>query len=348
MFDNLCLFAHFDRDDLLADYVVHYLEAIRSTGFEIVVISTSRLSKDDVLRLKAIAHDVILRENEGHDFASWALGIERYADRVAGKLLIANDSVYAPVGDLRQALNRLFSEQADVYGMIESREIARHLQSWFIIFEPHVHKSSAFRTVFAQKFHGISKFEIIKRGEVGLSQALLACGYTLRGLFDGNLKNGRRLNISSNYSHFLWRELIEQEGIPFLKIELLRVNPCKIAELHEWREVVSARCPNLVPMIQDHLHRTCKSGQADIAQLHRLETQFNDRQSVIRRDYAYAASRRLCASKLNLVRMLLHGKVSGFRNRLHRLSVAPLQRIRAIQQLLRQSKKANHSGKHGD
>ncbi len=101
MFDNLCLFAHFDQDDVLADYVLHYLQAIQAAGFDIVVISTSNLSDADVARLRTVAQDVILRENRGHDFASWGLGIERYADLFSGRLLLTNDSVYGPIGDLR-------------------------------------------------------------------------------------------------------------------------------------------------------------------------------------------------------------------------------------------------------
>ena len=121
MFRNLCLFAHFDQDNILADYVPYYLEAIRAAGFDIVVISTSDLSADDILRLRSVAHDVILRENNGHDFASWALGIERYASLVSGQLMIANDSVYGPIGDLIRAIERLTSVSSDVYGMIEKQ-----------------------------------------------------------------------------------------------------------------------------------------------------------------------------------------------------------------------------------
>ncbi|CAN7406275.1 hypothetical protein LJR009_003459 [Bosea sp. LjRoot9] len=324
MFDKLCLFAHFDKDDLVADYVIHYLQAIRSAGFPIVVISTSKLSAEDVARLKSVAHDVILRENRGHDFASWGLGLERYADQVTGQLLIANDSVYAPVGDFGEALRRLTSVEADAYGMIESLEIARHLQSWFLLLEKRVHAHPDFRAVFAQDFSTLVKTDIIRNGEIGLSQTLLNNGFRLHALFSGLSRTGRAMHMSSNYSHFLWRELIENEGIPFLKIELLRVNPCRIADLAEWPEIVGRHAPELVPMIQDHLERTVTGQGRSIEAIQRISVTHNDMQSFIRRDYAYASTRRPIAGLGNL---LLLGGVRMKRLLMHAVyrSLAPIR-----------------------
>lgn len=305
MFDNLCLFAHFDQDDVVADYVLHYLQSIRAAGFDIVVISTSNLSDADVARLSTVAQAVILRENKGHDFASWGLGIERYADLVSGRLLLTNDSVYGPIGDLGQALARLTSVPADIYGMIESQEIAPHLQSWFLLFEPQVHRTDAFRAIFAQDFPGMVKTDVIRNGEVGLSQSIAAQGFRMRSLFSGRFGNGEAMRITSNPSHFLWRELIEHENIPFLKIELLRVNPMRIGRLAAWREIVYARSPVLAPMIEAHLARTTRARGPSITELHNLPRPQRALQHFISRDYAYASAGRAFAARANLFRLRL-------------------------------------------
>ncbi|GJE16948.1 rhamnan synthesis F family protein [Methylobacterium marchantiae] len=328
MFDNLCLFAHFDQDDLVADYVIYYLEALRATGFEIVVISTSRLSEKDISRLRSVSHDVILRENRGHDFASWGLGIERYAGQVSGQLMIANDSVYGPIGDLNHALARLTSVSADFYGMIESPEIAPHLQSWLIIFEPAVYNSSAFRAVFAQEFQEMAKVDIIQKGEIDLSQSLIASGFSMRSLFDGTFENGKKLNIPSNYSHFLWWELVEIANIPFLKIELLRVNPCRIASLHKWKDIVIARRPELVPMIEDHLVRTSKGRQHTIPYLHNLPARRRDLQFFVKRDYFLAASGRRFAGRANLIYLQFQKTMRGLMRRIYYIGAPLRQRMR--------------------
>jgi lipopolysaccharide biosynthesis protein len=80
--------------------------------------------------LRADCCDVLLRENSGLDFASWSAGFAKHAPMMGARLLLANDSVYGPIGDLRHGLERLTCRPADFYGMVESVEIAPHLQSW--------------------------------------------------------------------------------------------------------------------------------------------------------------------------------------------------------------------------
>jgi hypothetical protein len=55
--------------------------------------------------------------------------------------------------------------------------------------------------------------------------------------------------------HPLWREMIQGEGVPFLKVELLRDNPTAVADLVDVPAVVSGHAPDLVPMIERHQAR---------------------------------------------------------------------------------------------
>jgi lipopolysaccharide biosynthesis protein len=218
---DLCLFAHFDKDAIVDDYVLHYLAALKALSFSIVFISTSPLSADEQAKLVGLCDDVILRPNAGLDFGSWALALQRYADAVDGRLLLVNDSVYAPVRDLPGAFARLTAEPADFYGMVESLVLAPHLQSWFLLFENHVVRSPAFRAIFAQRFEAMSKDDVIKAGELGLSAALLAAGFRYTALY--RPKDAGRLARTHPFNppHYLWGQLID-DGFPFLKIELVR------------------------------------------------------------------------------------------------------------------------------
>jgi lipopolysaccharide biosynthesis protein len=42
---DFCLFAHFDKDDKVDDYALHYLKHIRDLNFSIVFVSTARLPR---------------------------------------------------------------------------------------------------------------------------------------------------------------------------------------------------------------------------------------------------------------------------------------------------------------
>jgi hypothetical protein len=62
--------------------------------------------------------------------------------------------------------------------------------------------------------------------------------------------------------HPLWREMIQGEGVPFLKVELLRDNPTAVADLADVPAVVAGHAPDLAPMIERHQARTRRAHDA--------------------------------------------------------------------------------------
>jgi lipopolysaccharide biosynthesis protein len=259
---DICLFAHYDRHDRLADHVLYYLKALRCAGFDITVISTARLGSFDKGKLAAAGVDLILRDNAGLDFGSWAAGLARLRDssgrlQIDGRLLLANDSVYGPIGDLSEALTRMLSLPGDVHGMVESREIAPHLQSWFLVFSPNAYRSRAFEAIFGQNFAAMPKSDVIKYGEIGLSRDLRAAGLRIAALAGDPPQGGAKRLFRSNPSHLLWRPLIERDGVPFIKVELLRDNPAKLASVAGWEAAVLSGAPDLLELILVHLQEQC-------------------------------------------------------------------------------------------
>lgn len=248
---DLCIFAHYDRDGVVDPYVMHYLEAIQDCGFEIVFVSTVSLGVDDTVRLRKCCSDVILRDNVGHDFGSWAVGLERHRSRAQGRLLLANDSVYGPIASLPEALERLTATPADFFGMILSHEITPHLQSWFLLFEPHVVTSSAFADIFCQPVTNRQRDEVILDFELRATAHLQEAGYKCRSLFD----SGER-RIIGNPTVYLWQELVELDGIPFLKVAVLRDDPGWTAQDWKWRPYLQQKNMCLFVLVNDHHRRT--------------------------------------------------------------------------------------------
>lgn len=258
---NLCLFAHFSAYNQVAPYVVRYLREIRACDFDIVFISTSAVSETDLSVLRSVCRDVLVRPNEGFDFGSWALGYAYYGQRVTGDLLLANDSVYGPIGNLADALQRLRRVPADVRGMVESLEHGRHLQSWFLLLSPKAHHSRVFINIMSQDFAHLTKDDVIAKGEIALSVSLRAAGFKSAALFGLAHREMDGEIVRYNPSHAVWKELIEFYGVPFVKIELLRDNPMSLSNLHEWRKIIMSRSPDLVPMIERHLSMSGRQPQ---------------------------------------------------------------------------------------
>jgi len=253
---DVCLFAHFDKDDRLDDFVLRYLTKLKELNFTIVLISASRLAAAEITRAQGLCDDVILRSNDGLDFASWSAGFAKHGDAIRGRLLLTNDSIYGPVGGLGYALDRLTRAAADFYGMVESVEIAPHLQSWFLLLQPQVIRSPAFRSIMSQPFTTMTRREIIRSGEVGLSRQLMAAGFRYEALYrnsDAALLPSRH---DANPMLLYWREALFDAGVPFLKIELLRDNAIGVEDAATILREVEQTDPEICGLIRAHLART--------------------------------------------------------------------------------------------
>jgi len=252
---RLCFFAHYDEDGVVADHVLLYLAALREANFVIVVLSTARLDEVEQAKITALGAYVILRDNQGMDFGGWIEACIRFFPITADLLLLANDSVYAPLADLATFIDQLTTRSADFYGAIESLEVAPHLQSWFLLFRPSAYRSAAFSELMRRPMPIITeKGTLVIRYEVGLTRTLVDAGLQYHAAFSLASSTGIAKHYPYNPAHVLWREAIEQ-GIPFLKIELLRYNLVRITNTAEWPAVVTAHAPHLVPLITADLVR---------------------------------------------------------------------------------------------
>lgn len=297
---DICLFAHFDKDDKVDEYVLRYLGKIKELNFSVVFISASRLCQADVERLGAICFDVILRENKGLDFGSWSAGFAKHGSEIGGRLLLANDSVYGPLGDLADALDRLTQKPADFYGMVESTQTAPHLQSWFLLFEPWVARSAEFKAILAQPFSALSRKSIIAKGEVGLSRRLVRAGFRYRALYLAS-QAGLAVRLDAiNPMHLLWRELLFEERIPFLKIELLRDNPLGVEDAGTILRAAERINPDLCGIARSHLART---GNPDPLRRARRPFAGRYRFAMIRKGYRLEHENRRLAAAWNLVKL---------------------------------------------
>jgi lipopolysaccharide biosynthesis protein len=269
--DDLCLFAHFDPDSAVDEHVFYYLGSLRQVGFRIVFVTTIALRGTDRRRLSTLCELIVERENAGFDFGSWAEAYRHVRGILRGRLLLANDSVYGPIGDFNTALDRLLAAPADVYGFVGSNQWHPHLQSWFLLLESWVATSADFVRLMERPFHRMTKAQIIEFGEIGLSECLLSAGYSFRAMSNPVLRAYFGQWAIVNPMHFFWRELIEQEQVPFLKVELLRDNPNGVTNLEAIPTVISNRAPKLALLIKEHqrrIHSPCHAGGGSVS-IHR-------------------------------------------------------------------------------
>jgi hypothetical protein len=204
---------------------------------------------------------------------------------------LVNDSVYGPFAPLGPLVKRLDPAQADAWGLTDSWQRRYHLQSYFMRFGRSVLDSPAWQQFWQNVRPLPSKHSIVRRYEIGLTQALLKAGLRCRAIWpytdlvnrvasaevawsDGKddhtppperlrQRQWRRvLEAAGNRSPLnptsdLWRQLIEAK-YPFIKRELLRDNPTKVADLAEWRNAVALIFNADIDRVERDLERTLR------------------------------------------------------------------------------------------
>ncbi|PPT98436.1 glycosyl transferase [Xanthomonas arboricola pv. arracaciae] len=250
---RVAVVAHFDAEGLLTEFTRRLLDELLSHAERIVLVST-RLAPEQAHGLDDRI-TVIVRENVGYDFYSFRTGIFAVEALYSyDELIIANDSVVTiDRGGIGKAFAQMQDVDCDVWGMTESLQVTRHLQSYFLLFR----KSAFFSNYFDRFWRNVrvldDKWEIILSYEVGLTQWLLTHGAKIGVAYQPDaaakqvaavrikrkrLRDGVNALIAApskqgvlqaNPAHYHWDELYRRFG--FIKSEVLRDDPLGVLDV---------------------------------------------------------------------------------------------------------------------
>ncbi|MGI8663440.1 MAG: rhamnan synthesis F family protein [Acidimicrobiales bacterium] len=161
---------------------------------------------------------VIRKPNLGYDFGSWSVALSMLPEiGFAERVILANDSMAGPFASLRPLLEQFDATPVDVWGLTDTQQFGRHLQSYFLGFRRGVLAERPLRDFFADVRHEGHKNEIIHRYEIGLGRLLRAEAFVQTQAFSHELLG----EPGQNPVLVGWRRLLEY-GFPFLKREILR------------------------------------------------------------------------------------------------------------------------------
>jgi len=284
---KVAIFLHYDRRGAVHDYIVHYLMALRRVGYEILFVSNApRLSEADWERVAPLCALMLRRRNRGHDFGAFRDGVLELAGRLPAldSLIIANDSVYGPLQDLAPLLTRCEAGDAAVWGVTDSWDRAYHLQSYFVVFK----RAALTHPAFLRFWRGVrlvpSRSWVIRKYEIGLTQAMMKAGLRCTALFpyraaaaalsaavrDQGLLERKDLSDyhrryadrlfaavergdTLNQTHYFWDYLIGEAKCPFIKRDLLLRNPIGVPYVNQWDKVIRRASSYEPDLILRHL-----------------------------------------------------------------------------------------------
>ncbi len=288
---RVAVFLHYDRRGVVHDYVIHYLEALRALGFEILFISNApSLSQESWQRIAPLAALMMRRRNRGHDFGAFRDAVAALGDVSRfEQLIMANDSVYGPLQDLAPLLERCDRGDAAVWGVTDSWDRRYHLQSYFLLFKREALASPAFTSFWRGVRLVPSRSWVIRQYEIGLTQAMVKAGLRCSALFpyraaaaalsEAVTRRGllKREDLSDyhrhyadrlfaavergdtlNQTHYFWDYLIGEAGCPFIKRDLLLRNPVKVPYVNQWDAVIRRSSPYDPDLILRHLEQIAR------------------------------------------------------------------------------------------
>ena len=259
------VFAHYDKDAIIDNYVIYYVENLKKVADIIIFVSSNNLSEEEKSKLN-VSHIISEQHNE-YDFGSYKRGFFYLKDNNLlndiDELIFANDSCYAPLFPFEEMFEKMENEQCDFWGVTKNKYGPRrdettgecvsvvrpHVQSYFLAFKPQVFNSECFIDFLNNVKHEDDKADIIMKYEIGLSELLAKNEFSHKTYVNTEYELGDITLLG-------WRDLIKKYKSPFIKCCLLRGILYKFVDTVGWNRMVKRYTKFPIEKIYINLDRT--------------------------------------------------------------------------------------------
>lgn len=256
------VFAHYDKDNLIDDYVVYYVSALKKAGCDVVFVSCKELAQTELEKLNGLVIHTITENHDEYDFGSYKRGFLYLEPKLSeyDELIFANDSCYGPLYPISEVFAEMEKKNCDFWGITKNNFgyikqfkhyfVRRtHIQSYFIAFKNNIFTQEFFANFINSIKHEQEKRDIIINYEIGLSELLIKQGYRFAVLADA-------YNRINNASVLKWRQLILRYKMPFFKCSLPRLAKRNIMTVEGYQDVIKEVSNYPCKLIVNNINRT--------------------------------------------------------------------------------------------
>ena len=240
---RLCVFAHWDRDNIIDDYVIYYLKALKEFFETVIFVSDCNLENNETEKLQGIADYVLAQRHGEYDFGSYKRGFLLAKEKclVFDELLFVNDSCYGPFYSLKTIFDKMSKKKCDFWGMTQNRYgiseehskpvVIPHVQSYFLLLKSNVFNNPNFLNFINGIKHEDEKNNVIINYEIGLSQLLYSNGFKSATYIT-------KYKFAHNYLSEKWDTLLKKDKFPFIKTAIIKNGFYFIGEVKGWKELI--------------------------------------------------------------------------------------------------------------
>lgn len=230
--NRLLIYVHYNKNNQLADHVVYQIKKLQPIFSRIIFISNSILSEKHTKKICKYADIFVQRENKGYDFGAWSDGLKSVGyENIESydSVTMMNDTCFGPLYGLSDIYKKMTQKAVDFWGLTDHAytnsgmpgtdgPIPKHIQSYFLVFNNNVVKSSEFKKFWSSVKNHKDVFKVIQYYETKLTGLLESAGFR-SGVFLETNNHSKNNNIDTpNYSEMQPLIVIE-EGVPFVKIK---------------------------------------------------------------------------------------------------------------------------------
>ena len=274
---STAILAHYDPDGQAAGYVLRLLDQLGSCFDDVVVATTAALTEEARSALGARSR-LIERENLGQDFGGWREVLRDHVDvSRTDRLLLTNDTFVGMLRPLDTLIADMSARPVEFWGITENQQIARHVQSFFVMVSEPVLRSRVWDGFWGGFAAQADRSKVIRNHEVGLSQNLLAAGFDAAAYYQPTAAEAalaerreawrrsrmqqldptgeRAATTHPNHTYALADAALRDGRLPLVKIEALRYDPCFLGE-GVLLDLCERHRPDAFEGVRDYLERT--------------------------------------------------------------------------------------------
>ncbi len=246
------IFASYDKDNIIDEYVVYYIKKLSEIG-DVIFVSDNNLNEDKKNKIKNLTIKIIAKNHGEYDFGSYKIGINYLKNNNLlnnyNWITICNDSVYGPFYELEPILKKMEEKNPDVWSFtMNTSNNSPHLQSYFISFSKRVINNKKILNFFYNIKKENSKSDIVKKYEIGLSKLLYKNNYKLIGY----LKEIKKFPYLPTETYYLIN--INKE-FPFMKKKLITENKYSIPKLYKFKKILKCNSEYPIDLIENNAIR---------------------------------------------------------------------------------------------
>lgn len=246
---RLCLFAGFDAKGEIAEYVVCYLKALARIA-DVYYWGDFDASKSEKAKIAPFCKAVYCEKHGKYDFGSWQELIQKIGRaKIAAydEVILANDSCYGPLFDLKKLFAEMGKRDCDFWGLSAAYNNHVHLQSYFIVLKNQVLQSDVLYDFFAKVKPEANYCDVCEAYEDRFTYTLSKAGFKFCSYINyGDMANHPYVDIES---------AIKNRQFPFLKVKFFLGGIRDQAGVDDWRAMLTENTKYPAKLIEDDLAR---------------------------------------------------------------------------------------------